>query len=39
MVHVGRQIVVQGETNGIGDPFRLGGVVGGIVSESRLARN
>lgn len=32
MVHVGLQIAVQGETNGIGDPFRLGGMAGGIAS-------
>jgi putative Ca2+/H+ antiporter (TMEM165/GDT1 family) len=43
MVYVGPQgrkgHVVQGETNGIGDPFRSGGVAGGIASKNCLTRD
>ncbi len=34
MVHVGQRKAAQGETNGIGGPFRLGGAAGGIASVS-----
>ena len=43
MVYVGPQgrkgHVVQGETNGIGYPFRSGGVAGGIASKNCLTRD